>query len=268
MRLNPHISSPAGRAGRSAGIGLILGILALAAAVPAAAGVGAAPGGGILFTYEDPYANQVFLAGDFNGWNGSATPMAKGSDGVWSTVVNLAEGDHEYKFVVDGQWIADPDNPVTVGDFGNSAVRVAAGGAIERMKATSNTELSPKIFLGSRYIMLMQERKNESGNPSWNLDRPDFDIDLDFNIRVNEDLTAHVLTNINSLTQGSNLWETNLVFDRGSLLLQNEDINLMAFDNDSVGTWDDPLHLVGNICLLYTSPSPRDRTRSRMPSSA
>ena len=24
----------------------------------------------------------------------------------------------------------------------------------------------------------------------------------------------------------------------------------------------------GDICLLYTSPSPRDRTRSRMPSSA
>mgnify|MGYP003375760898 CR=1 FL=1 len=26
--------------------------------------------------------------------------------------------------------------------------------------------------------------------------------------------------------------------------------------------------LWGNTCLLYTSPSPRDRTRSRMPSSA
>ena len=26
--------------------------------------------------------------------------------------------------------------------------------------------------------------------------------------------------------------------------------------------------LVTGICLLYTSPSPRDRTRSRMPSSA
>ena len=25
---------------------------------------------------------------------------------------------------------------------------------------------------------------------------------------------------------------------------------------------------LGNFCLLYTSPSPRDRTRSRMPSSA
>ena len=26
--------------------------------------------------------------------------------------------------------------------------------------------------------------------------------------------------------------------------------------------------MLGNGCLLYTSPSPRDRTRSRMPSSA
>ena len=28
------------------------------------------------------------------------------------------------------------------------------------------------------------------------------------------------------------------------------------------------VHLRANSCLLYTSPSPRDRTRSRMPSSA
>ena len=30
----------------------------------------------------------------------------------------------------------------------------------------------------------------------------------------------------------------------------------------------DDIYRVSNICLLYTSPSPRDRTRSRMPSSA
>ena len=29
-----------------------------------------------------------------------------------------------------------------------------------------------------------------------------------------------------------------------------------------------PLSSGGAVCLLYTSPSPRDRTRSRMPSSA
>ena len=34
------------------------------------------------------------------------------------------------------------------------------------------------------------------------------------------------------------------------------------------GTGLDPLVAMSWICLLYTSPSPRDRTRSRMPSSA
>ena len=32
-------------------------------------------------------------------------------------------------------------------------------------------------------------------------------------------------------------------------------------------TWDSGVHRISS-CLLYTSPSPRDRTRSRMPSSA
>ena len=32
--------------------------------------------------------------------------------------------------------------------------------------------------------------------------------------------------------------------------------------------WNGLTLLMGSICLLYTSPSPRDRTRSRMPSSA
>ena len=32
--------------------------------------------------------------------------------------------------------------------------------------------------------------------------------------------------------------------------------------------FDDVDIVIGSTCLLYTSPSPRDRTRSRMPSSA
>ena len=49
--------------------------------------------------------------------------------------------------------------------------------------------------------------------------------------------------------------------------LQAEDIGILpepAFDQQPVG--GSPLQEGG--CLLYTSPSPRDRTRSRMPSSA
>ena len=42
-------------------------------------------------------------------------------------------------------------------------------------------------------------------------------------------------------------------------------------DNQSIWTFNDNqngAYLEVYICLLYTSPSPRDRTRSRMPSSA
>ena len=38
----------------------------------------------------------------------------------------------------------------------------------------------------------------------------------------------------------------------------NEELNIEATVKD----------VTNNTCLLYTSPSPRDRTRSRMPSSA
>ena len=40
------------------------------------------------------------------------------------------------------------------------------------------------------------------------------------------------------------------------------------FDNESTSRFDD-MNLLENLpCLLYTSPSPRDRQKSRMPSSA
>ena len=42
-------------------------------------------------------------------------------------------------------------------------------------------------------------------------------------------------------------------------LTNNQQIYLRIVDN---------LHSEHRYCLLYTSPSPRDRTRSRMPSSA
>ncbi len=229
---------------------LVLLLPALLLAAPAGAGV-ESTAGGVRFSYTDSYASQVTLAGSFNDWNAGAAPMTRSADGVWTIVVPLTAGEHQYKFVVDGQWVADPENPVTGGDFGNSLVKIGGDGKVVVMKATSNTELSPKVYLGSRYIMLMQNRRIEGGNPEWNLDRPNFDIDLDYNIRVNEDLSAHVLTNINNQNQNVQLWESNLRFDRGSMLLQNEDINLMAFDNDSVGVWDDPLRLVGDVGLYH-----------------
>ena len=41
----------------------------------------------------------------------------------------------------------------------------------------------------------------------------------------------------------------------------------ISFWNFSLRTYD-PFHIMAYACLLYTSPSPRDRQKSRMPSSA
>ena len=46
------------------------------------------------------------------------------------------------------------------------------------------------------------------------------------------------------------------------------EIITIAVDDTSDIDEEDKRHAVYQICLLYTSPSPRDRQRSRMPSSA
>ena len=72
--------------------------------------------GGTKFSYNDPEAGAVFLAGTFNGWNATSHPMEKLKSGIWVITVQLGPGTHDYKFVVDGTWIEDPLNPEFVED--------------------------------------------------------------------------------------------------------------------------------------------------------
>lgn len=69
--------------------------------------------------YED--AEEVYLAGDFNGWNPTSIPCTK-QDGKWIAKVFLESGKHEYKFIIDGTWTTDPDNPISEGIYTNSII--------------------------------------------------------------------------------------------------------------------------------------------------
>ncbi|XP_028414022.1 5'-AMP-activated protein kinase subunit beta-1-like [Dendronephthya gigantea] len=68
-----------------------------------------------VFKWENG-GNVVYLSGSFNGWN-SRIPM-HGSHGEFVTIIELTEGDHEYKFFVDGHWVHDPNAPTTNDNFG------------------------------------------------------------------------------------------------------------------------------------------------------
>ncbi|MDT4895281.1 MAG: hypothetical protein QOH25_358 [Acidobacteriota bacterium] len=68
--------------------------------------------------YRD--ARIVTLAGSFNDWNQSQ--LVCGHEGeAWVCRVDLEAGYHIYKFIVDGNWVLDPDNPNTaIDDAGNT----------------------------------------------------------------------------------------------------------------------------------------------------
>jgi 1,4-alpha-glucan branching enzyme len=79
----------------------------------------------VLACYADT-AVAVFLAGSFNDWSPTATPMKKDVDGDWIASLPLARGRYEYKFVVDGEWCyepgcaseTDPSTHCVVNEFG------------------------------------------------------------------------------------------------------------------------------------------------------
>jgi len=62
------------------------------------------------FSLESNEAREVFLMGDFNNWSPGKHPMRRDENGKWNKRVILSPGDHEYKFLVDGQWTEDPRN--------------------------------------------------------------------------------------------------------------------------------------------------------------
>ena len=60
---------------------------------------------------------------------------------------------------------------------------------------------------------------------------------------------------------------SSIVFRKGNTLrtISNAENILSQFTSEEIFPTDFAIY---DLCLLYTSPSPRDRTRSRMPSSA
>jgi 1,4-alpha-glucan branching enzyme len=72
-------------------------------------------------------AKKVLLAASFNDWKPVACRKQK--DGSYSVTVPLAPGTYEYKFIVDEQWVVDPDNPTwAMNNYGtfNSVAQVTS----------------------------------------------------------------------------------------------------------------------------------------------
>jgi chromosome partitioning protein len=67
----------------------------------------------ITLTVKAPEAKEVYLAGEFNNWKLDEHSRMEQANGCWTKHLNLNSGKYRYRFVIDGNWISDPGNPLT-----------------------------------------------------------------------------------------------------------------------------------------------------------
>ncbi len=70
--------------------------------------------GNTHFVYAGPSDSRVSLIGDFNRWDPYLTPMEESwiYPGIYELVLSIPSDAEYYRFVLDGQEITDPANPV------------------------------------------------------------------------------------------------------------------------------------------------------------
>ncbi|TRZ00672.1 hypothetical protein DNTS_012307 [Danionella cerebrum] len=92
---------------------------------------------------------EVFISGSFNNWS-SKIPLNK-SHSDFVAILDLPEGEHQYKFFVDGQWFHDPAEPVVTSQMGtiNNLINVKKSDfevfdalQLDSLQGTDSTDLS------------------------------------------------------------------------------------------------------------------------------
>jgi len=223
---------------------------------------------GIAFTYQSDDAGRVSLAGTFNSWNADEIPLSTDGQGNWIVVKKMDAGQHEYKFVVDGNWLADPENPDTQSDpYGgvNSVITVDDNGKLTATVTNSggggaaNNNLNAKVTIDGRYLTRFQYAKNVSVDvnnesavdPRYRLQRPTQSVDLNFSTEVSDMTSTFMRLRLDS---DQNIIQNNIAafLDEANVEITPENFNLKAYWNQEVFTGEDMLKLGGDIDLPGT----------------
>jgi hypothetical protein len=78
----------------------------------------------VQFRLDVSDASRVEVAGSFTGWK-PTVELHERTPGIWTALVPLDPGVHDYTFVIDGRrWIPDPTAPQVSDDFGGTNSRL------------------------------------------------------------------------------------------------------------------------------------------------
>jgi hypothetical protein len=214
--------------------------------------------GGMKFSYFDPDAAAVSLAGSFNGWSTTATPMTKDKAGYWSVVMDLAPGKYEYKFVVDGTWTTDSENPSTKPDpYGgmNSLLEIGGTGEIviaAGVQQVSNTPLNERVLILGRYLSRTNLEKDVEGDPRWRIQRPTQNVDFNFTVTISDIVQGYSRLRIDSSKDFLRPNDLAAVLDEAHLRIAPESFTLTGYYNEETLWSEDPLHVIGDVDLAGT----------------
>lgn len=62
----------------------------------------------VTLTLENEPGLDISLVGSFNAWEPEKKKLKEKESGQYSATLMLEPGEYEYKFVIDGKWLADP----------------------------------------------------------------------------------------------------------------------------------------------------------------
>jgi hypothetical protein len=78
----------------------------------------------VQFRLDAPGATSVEVTGSFTNWV-QGVELIETTPGIWSTLLPLEPGVHDYTFIVDGEiWVLDPAAPAIADGFGGSKNRL------------------------------------------------------------------------------------------------------------------------------------------------
>ncbi|MCD6531777.1 glycogen-binding domain-containing protein, partial [bacterium] len=213
------------------------------------------------FKYYNPDAREVYLTGDFADWDPKAIPMVRQPDGTWIARVDIPPGEHEYKFVVDGVWTADPLNPVTRGEFGNSVIIIKPDGTAQYpagAQQLANSVASSRIlFSGAVRAFMLTFRDRDLpggyyGDGRWKLYRPLAKFDVNMRIHIAQGVTGFGSFDVNTF-DADRLYEAHLRLDSAGVEIAPQSFTLNAFFNRQIAAPDDILGIVGGY--RYAEPT-------------
>ena len=103
--------------------------------------------------------HEVFLSGDFNNWSKTELLM-KEVNGIYEITLYLKRGKYAYKFIVDGQWLADESADEFIGDgFGgqNSVIFVGDNKDINSLRKVEffhhPTNNVKDVYVAVKYLL-------------------------------------------------------------------------------------------------------------------